>query len=315
VNIIVSGSIAYDRIMEFPGTFSDHIIPAKIDSLNVCFPVDTMLERFGGTAGNIAYALTLLGERPLISASVGRDHQRYFDWLRQNGISTQYINVVEDEMTACANITTDRAANQITVFHFGAMKHSAHLDFRRFDPRETLVIVSPGNMQDMTDYPRLCQAGGIPYIFDPGQQVTIFSADQLIQAITGARILICNDYEMELIVKKTGLSQNELLKLTETIIVTKGEQGSRVSLPGKDVEIPVARPQHVVDPTGAGDSYRGGLISGLVKGLSIEQSARLGSVCASFCLEHCGTQEYRFTAAEFNQRLDSLKRADQAVRS
>jgi adenosine kinase len=314
VNIIVSGSIAYDRIMEFPGTFSDHILPAKIDSLNVCFPVNVLHERFGGTAGNIAYALTLLGERPLISASVGRDHQRYFEWLQQNGISTEYINVVDDEMTACAYITTDRAANQLTTFHFGAMSHPAHLDFRRFDPRDTLVIVSPGNMQDMSDYPRLCQAGGIPYIFDPGQQVTIFTSAQLVQAITGARLLICNDYEMELIIKKTGLSPNELLKLTETIIVTQGEQGSRVSLAGGNVEIPVARPRQVVDPTGAGDSYRGGLISGLVKGLSLEQSARMGAVCASFCLEHSGTQEYRFTAAEFNQRLESIQNTGKAVR-
>ncbi len=306
MNIIVSGSLAYDRIMSFAGNFSDHILPEKIQRLNVSFQVDGMQERFGGAAGNIAYALTLLGERPLISASIGRDHQTYFDWLTQNGMSTEYINVVNEELTASAYITTDRSNNQITAFHVGAMKRPAGLDFSRFDARDSLVIVSPGNMDDMVNYPRICRSRGIPYIFDPGQQLPMFGASELLAAITGARLLICNDYEIEMILKKTGLSKSELLKLTDTLIVTKGERGSQVSRANADREIPVVQPRKVVDPTGAGDSYRAGLISGLVKGKSMEHAARMGSVCASFCLECYGTQEYRFTDDEFNARLEKI---------
>ena len=303
MNIIVSGSLAYDRIMDFPGHFSEHILPEKIHVLNVCFQVNGVKEKFGGTAGNIAYALTLMGERPLISAAIGYDYHRYFEWLSRNGISTEGIRIIEDELTAGAYITTDKTDNQITGFNPGAMKHSSCLDFDKIDPGQTLIIVSPGNLGDMMNYPRLCKERGIDYIFDPGQSLPMWDAKDLIRSIEGSRILIVNDYELDLIMNKTGLNKKELLRLPKTIITTLGEHGSRISMSDGDIGIPVVKTDNVKDPTGAGDSYRGGLISGLIRGKDIEQCARIGSVCASFAVECYGTQEYCFTADEFNRRL------------
>jgi adenosine kinase len=305
-DIVVSGSLAYDRIMDFPGHFSDHILPDKIHAINVCFQVNSMQEKFGGTAGNIAYALKLMGENPVISAAIGHDYQRYFDWLAKNGLSIENIKIIEDEFTAGAYITTDKADNQITGFNPGAMRYSSALDFDQFKASKTMVIVSPGNLEDMVSYPRACKAKGIDYIFDPGQSLPMLDARDLVQAIDGCRILICNDYELELIMSKTELDEGELLERAGAIIVTMGELGSRVYTPDGEIRIPVANPKQVVDPTGAGDAYRGGLISGLVRGKDIEESARMGSACASFAVECYGTQSYSFTAKEFEERMTTL---------
>jgi len=302
-NIIVSGSLAYDRIMDFPGYFSDHILPEKIHMLNVSFQVDSIKEKFGGTAGNIAYALSLLGEHPVISGAIGHDYRSYFEWFAKNGIATDDIKIIENEFTASAYITTDKADNQITGFHPGAMKCPADMNFDKFNPKETIVTVSPGNLADMLSYPEFCKARGIDYIFDPGQALPMLEAKNLIQAIEGCRILIANDYELQLIASKTGLTKTALLKLARTIIVTQGESGSLVTTQDDEFKIPAVKPKKAVDPTGAGDAYRGGLICGLVHGKSIRESAKVGSVCASFCVEVYGTQEYSFTKKEFDERL------------
>lgn len=302
MNVIVSGSLAYDRIMDFPGYFADHILPEKIHILNVCFQVNGMKEKFGGTAGNIAYALSLMGERPLIAAAIGQDYRRYFEWLSRIGLSTECTRIVSEEFTAGAYITTDRADNQITGFNPGAMKYSSELDFDRFAPGETLMIISPGNLEDMVAYPGRCRECGIDYIFDPGQALPMLEGPDLVRAIAGCRLLISNDYELDLIKAKTGLDLGGLLQGAGAVIVTLGEQGSRIHTRQGDLPIPAVQPRKVDDPTGAGDSFRGGLISGLVRGLDLEQSARLGSVCASFAVECYGTQEYRFSPDEFAAR-------------
>jgi len=303
MNIIVSGSLAYDRIMDFPGHFSDHILPGKIHVLNVCFQVNGMREKFGGTAGNIAYALSLVGEKPTISAAIGHDYHRYFDWMAKNGISTDGIKIIKDEFTAGAYITTDLADNQITGFNPGAMKYSSSLDFANLNPEDTIAIVSPGNLEDMVNYPRVCKQRGIGYIFDPGQSLPVLAAADVAEAIDGCRILISNDYELEMIMNKTALDKKDLIRRAGTVIVTLGEKGSQIITAKGETNIPVVKPRTVEDPTGAGDAYRGGLISGLVRGKDIEQSARLGSVCASFAVECYGTQEYRFSPEEFEERL------------
>ena len=308
MNIIVSGSMAYDRIMDFPGKFSDHILPDKIHVLNVCFQVNGIKEKYGGTAGNIAYALTLMGERPLICATIGHDYQKYFKWLAKNGLSTENIKIIADEFTAGAYITTDRSDNQITGFNPGAMKYQSTLDFSKLDPENTIVIVSPGNFEDMVNYPRACKNKGIDYILDPGQSLPMWDKQDLIQAIEGCRILIVNDYELSLIISKTGLDKKALLEMTGTIITTLGESGSQISMREREIAVPAFRVKKVVDPTGAGDSYRGGLLCGLVHGKNIEQCARMGSVCASFSIENYGTQEYSFTPEEFNERLNGQTR-------
>ena len=303
MDIIVSGSLAYDRIMDFPGYFSDHILPEKVRVLNVCFQVNGIMEKFGGTAGNIAYALTLLGEKPEISATLGQEEHKYLEWLKKNGISSDNIKIIKDEFTASAYITTDKANNQITGFNPGAMNYSSSLEFDNLNPKETIVIVSPGNLEDMLNYPRLCKARGIDYIFDPGQSIPMLEPEDLVQVIDGCRILVSNDYELDLILNKTGLKKEALLGRARTIIVTMGELGSRISTLNGEIEIPAAKAKIVRDPTGAGDSYRGGLISGLVRGKDVEESARMGSVCASFSVECYGTQEYTFSPEEFNERL------------
>jgi adenosine kinase len=304
MNIIVSGALAYDRIMDFPGYFSDHILPDKIHALNVCFQVNGMKEKFGGTAGNIAYSLKLLGEQPIISATIGHDYHRYFAWLEQNGMSTSHIKIIQDEFTASAYITTDLSDNQITGFNPGAMKYSSTLDFDKLNPGETIMIIAPGNFEDMANYPRACKARGIDYILDPGQSLPMWDVDELIRAIEGSRILIVNDYELNLIFSRTGLKKTDLLGLSGTLITTLGALGSQVSTRDYEIGISPIQARKVEDPTGAGDSYRGGLISGLIRGHDIEQCARMGSVCASFAVECYGTQEYRFTLEEFNERLN-----------
>lgn len=305
MKIIVSGSLAYDRIMDFPGHFSDHILPDKIHVLNICFQVNGMTEKLGGTAGNIAYALTQMGEKPIISASIGHDYQRYFAGLAKNGISTEAIRIVEDDFTASAYITTDKADNQITGFHPGAMKFTSALDFDKLDPADTLLIVSPGNLDDMVNYPLACKDRGIGYIFDPGQALPMLEAKDLIQAIEGCRILITNDYELELIMSKTGLDKKALLSRAGAVITTLGEVGSQLCTQAGEVRIPAGKARQVVDPTGAGDSFRGGLMSGLVQGKDLEACARMGSACASFSVECYGTQEYRFSPEDFRERLCS----------
>ncbi|MEE4165278.1 MAG: carbohydrate kinase family protein [Desulfocapsaceae bacterium] len=297
--------MAYDRIMDFPEYFSDHILPDKIHVLNVCFQVNGVTENFGGTAGNIAYALRLMGASPVISATIGHDTTRYFKWLAENKISTEHIKVIEEEFTAGAYITTDKANNQITGFNPGAMKHSSTLDFDSLVPEDTLLIASPGNLDDMISYPRQCSERGIRCIFDPGQALPVLQAESLKEAISNSSMLIVNDYEFDMIMNKTGLSKRSLLDLAGTTIITLGEHGSKLYSNGSETDIAPARAEKVTDPTGCGDAYRGGLISGIVSGKSLPESARLGSVCASFAVESYGTQVYSFTPEAFNDRLQN----------
>ena len=302
-NIVISGSIAYDRIMNFPESFSDHILPDKIHSLNVCFQVDGVTENYGGTAGNIAYALKLMGKSSTITATIGSDHHKYFEWLDTHSISREGIKVIPEELTAGAYITTDKSNNQITGFNPGAMKYSSKLDFNSLDPEETLLLVSPGNLEDMINYPKLCKQKGIGYIFDPGQALPVLQAQDLVDVITGCKLLIVKDYEFNLIMDKTGLAKEELLALPETTIVTLGEAGSELYKPDGKLTIPSFKAAQVIDPTGAGDAYRGGLLSGLMSGSDLEASAIQGSVCASFAVERNGTQVYSFSLEEFENRM------------
>ena len=304
MNIIVSGSMAYDRIMDFPGYFSEHILPEKLHVLNVSFTVSGLIEKFGGTAGNIAYALSLLGGKPIIVATIGRDYHQYFERLEKNHIASDSIKIIEEELTACAYITTDRADNQITGFNPGAMKYPSSFNFNNINPEKSMAIIAPGNLKDMMNYPHACKGRGIDYIFDPGQSLPMWNGQDLARCIDGSKILVSNDYELELTMSKTGLDRKELLKRTKTIITTLGEMGSRIYTPDGEIDIPAVKSRQVVDPTGAGDAYRAGLISGLSQGKNIERCAIMGSVCASFAIERYGTQDYHFSLEEFTERLD-----------
>jgi adenosine kinase len=302
MNIYISGSMAYDRIMDFPGKFSDHILPDKIHILNVCFNVNGMYEKFGGTAGNIAYSLSLLDEKPSIIATIGKDYHNYFDWLQKNSIPVDGIRIIDEELTAGAYITTDMADNQITGFNPGAMKYPSGYKFENSDPEHAIVLIAPGNLEDMTGYARICRDKGIPYICDPGQSLTKWDGKELREWIEGSAVLISNDYELEMIVKMAGVQKQGLLGLTKVVITTLGEKGSVISTSESVTDIPAAKVHSVADPTGAGDAYRAGLLKGIVTGRDIETAARMGAVAAVYAVEKHGTQEHRFTYREFVER-------------
>ncbi len=304
MEILVSGSMAYDRIMDFDGKFSDHILPDQLDNINVSFTVNSLTENFGGTAGNIAYALSLLGEKPRILATIGQDYHRYFEWLHKIGVPTEDIRVVDDELTAGAYITTDNQSNQITGFNPGAMKQQSGFAFDSLDPKDCLAIVAPGNLQDMAEYTAEHQKRGIFSIFDPGQSLPAWEPAALAKCIGQSRMLVCNDYEMEMICNSTGMSREQVAKTVETIVVTKGEDGCDLATSSGTVTIPVVPTDDAVDPTGAGDAFRGGLIKGLVEGRSMERAVQMGNVAGHYAVRKWGTQQYSFTMDEFKAKLE-----------
>ncbi len=304
MHIFVSGSLAFDRIMDFPGKFADHILPEKIHVLNVSFQVNGLRELLGGTAGNIAYNLALLGEKPVILSSAGMDFQRYEDWLVRHGLPLQGIHRVEEEWTAAAYITTDLADNQITGFNPGAMKYPSKFRFDGINPERSLAIVAPGNVEDMISYARTYRELKISYLFDPGQQIPVLPRADLEEAITGAELLISNDYELEMIMSALEMDMDGLLEKTGTVITTFGDKGSRVVTKQGQVHIGISKPTGVVDPTGAGDAFRAGLIKGLVEGKTPSEACEMGAVCAGFAVEHYGTQEHAFTREEFRRRYE-----------
>jgi adenosine kinase len=310
MEIYISGSLAYDRIMDFPGKFADHILPDKIHILNVCFMVNGLTEKFGGTAGNIAYSLALLEEQPLILATAGKDFTRYQDWLERYNLPVRGIRIIPEEFTAGAYITTDQSDNQITGFNPGAMKYRSLFSFDDLKPETAIAIVAPGNLEDMLIFCQTYKEKNIPYIFDPGQSIPMWSGERLVEMLTGANITISNDYELEMIIKKTGLSKAEIIDRSNVLITTLGENGSLIQNRQEERQVPAAPAGRVADPTGAGDGYRAGLIKGLILGKGLVGAAQLGAVCASYVVECYGTQEHSFTPEQFWARYEENFPAD-----
>ena len=305
MSIYVSGSLAFDRIMTFPGSFQDHILMDKLHMINVSFMVDCMDERRGGCAGNIAYSLALLGEKPVIVSAAGRDFGPYAEALQAKGLPLDGIRRDEDIFTALCYITTDLNSNQITGFYPGAMGLAANYAFPALDAEKDIAIISPGNVEDMRRLPAFFREKGVPYIFDPGQQLPVLTGNDLLAAIEGSFACITNDYELNMICKATGKSEEELVGRTLWLVTTLGADGALVrGADGTEVRVPAVPPRQVVDPTGAGDAHRAGLLKGLMCGLSMPEAARLGSVSASFCLEKLGTQEHDYSAAAFKARYE-----------
>jgi adenosine kinase len=303
MNIVVTGSIAYDYLMSFPGKFTDHFLPEHLSRISLSFLVDSMDKRRGGCAPNIAYTLALLGERPLLMGTAGEDFSDYRRWLEAAGIDTQYVKEVDGKFTASFFCSTDQHNNQIASFYTGAMAHAGELSFRDV-PDCGLAIISPNDPGAMVQYAEECRALGIRYIFDPGQQCTRMGGDELRDGLVGAALLVCNDYEYELLKQKTALSEDEILKHTPTVIVTKGEHGSSVITRHGQNHVAAVSPRRIVDPTGVGDAFRGGLIKGLALGLQAPIAAQLGSVAAAYALEHLGGLSHAYTAAEFMARYE-----------
>lgn len=300
-NILVCGSIVYDRIMNFPGKFSDHILPDKIHILNISFTLNRLTESFGGTGGNIAYNLALLGERPKLLGVAGADFEKYADWLKRNGVNIKNVKIANNELTASAYIMTDQADNQITGFYGGPKDK---IPLTPFVKEGALAIVSPDLVARMIEYAKIFKQFKVPYIFDPGQQITGLSAKELNLAIKPAKVLIGNDYEIELILNKLGVKRPALAKMAEILVITKGEQGSEIYCDGKKIVIPPAKPKSILDPTGAGDAYRAGFIKGLLMGWPLEKVGRLAAVTAVYTVEKYGTQTHRFSWRELKKRYE-----------
>jgi len=292
--IFVSGSLAFDRIMDFDGLFGDHILPNMTHAINVSFMVPILTESYGGNAGNISYTLTLLGENATILGSAGNDFAPYEAWLAAHKIDTSLIQKDSTMRTAFATIMTDKNDNQITAFYPGAMQVPFQLDKVPFSDA-AMVVVSPSNVETMRALPEACRKNSIPFVFDPGQQIPALSGDDLKNGIEGAKALILNDYELQLVMQKTLWSEEEILAHCEILVVTFGEKGSRIRRKADNVAILAAKPKAIVDPTGAGDAYRAGFVVGLIKGWDLDKCAKLGSVVACYTVETEGTQKYEFT--------------------
>lgn len=302
-NILVCGSIVYDRIMNFPGKFSDHILPDKIHILNVSFTLNRLSESFGGTGGNIAYNLALLGERPKLFGVVGTDFEKYADWLKRNNVDIKNVKIAANELTASAYIMTDRADNQITGFYPGPeVKSPPPPLLKGVNAGGIIAIVSPDLVARMIEYVKIFKQFKVPYIFDPGQQITSLSAKELNWAIKTAKVLIGNDYEIELILNKLRIKLPKLETMVEILVITKGEKGSEIYWQNKKIVIKPAKPKAILDPTGAGDAYRAGFIKGLAEGWNLEKCGRLASVVAVYTVEQYGTQTHQFTWGKLEKR-------------
>jgi adenosine kinase len=304
---VITGSIAYDYLMSFPGSFSEQIIPEQLTRLSLSFLVDDMQKRRGGVAPNIAYTLALLGERPVIFGTAGQDFGEYKQWLDRHGVDTSHIVTTPDKFTASFFCSTDVNNCQIASFYTGAMADDANLTIKSLGFRPDIVIVSPTDPRAMINFATECRVDGIRFIFDPGQQCARATGDELRAGIDGADALVCNDYEMELIRSKAGLSESDIVsRSASAVIITKGAKGCTLYLKDGIVDVPAVPENNIADPTGVGDAFRGGLLKGLASGKGWVESARIGSVAATYALEHVGGQSHAFTMSDFKTRYNAV---------
>jgi adenosine kinase len=301
MKLIVTGSIAFDYLMQFPGKFTEHILAEHLQRVSLSFLVDSMDKRRGGCAPNIAYTLALLGERPYLFATAGQDFREYDEWLQAAGVDTSHVHHVPDKFTASFFCSTDTENNQIASFYIGAMANASELSLRTIH-EPGLIIISPNDPGAMVQYAEECRAMGVPFIFDPGQQCARLSGDELRDGVSGARLVICNDYEFELVRQKTGMDEAEVLQQASALVITRGEDGCSVYESPSRVDIAAITPHRIVDPTGVGDAFRGGLMKGMALGRSVKESAQLGTVAATYALEHLGGQSHAYTIKEFTDR-------------
>jgi adenosine kinase len=303
MSALISGSIAYDNIMVFPGRFQEQILPDQIHILNVSFLVPEMRREFGGCAGNVVYNLGLLGAEGYAMSTVGDDFTPYENWLTEQKINTRFINRVAATLTAQAYITTDLDDNQITAFHPGAMDHAHTLEVPT-DAGIKIGMVSPNGREGMIQHARQFAAAGIPFVFDPGQGLPMFDGDDLKAFIEQASWVAVNDYEGQMLCERTGWSEAEIGERVQALIVTRGAKGSSIYVAGKELTIPTATPADVRDPTGCGDAYRAGLLYGLLNQMSWEDTGRLASLLGAIKIASLGTQNHYFTPQTLDDEFE-----------
>ncbi|MDP1548331.1 MAG: carbohydrate kinase family protein [Anaerolineales bacterium] len=303
MDILLTGSVAYDYLMTFPGHFKEQILPERLESISLSFLVESMSKQRGGIAPNIAYTMALLGRKPRVMATVGEDFGEYREWLESKGVDTSLMKVVPGLFTASFFATTDQVSAQIASFYPGAMAHSATQSLKELDPKPDLVIVSPSSPDAMMKFPAECRDLGIPYLYDPSQQVLRLEGKELARDMEGAHFLFCNDYEFGLISKKTGWSLDQILDHVKVLVITRGKDGADLYSDGDSVHIPTVPEEEVVDPTGVGDAFRGGFLAGYSHGFDWKLCGEIGSLSAVYCLEQRGTQNHSYKREDFIQRF------------
>ncbi len=303
MDILLTGSVAYDYLMTFPGLFKEQILPERLEKISLSFLVDSMSRQRGGIAPNIAFTMALLGQRPRVMATVGEDFSEYRTWLEGKGVDTTLMLVIPEVYTASFFATTDQCNAQIASFYPGAMGYAAQQKLKEVRPRPDLVVVSPNDPTAMMNFAAECRSLGIPYLYDPSQQVLRLSGPELARDMEGAHFLFVNDYEFELISKKTGLDLEHMLQHVEVLVVTRGADGSSIYALRKEYNIPVVQPDHILDPTGVGDAFRGGFLTGYAHGWDWELCGQMGALAATYCLEQKGPQNHAFTRQEYIARF------------
>lgn len=303
MDILISGSVAYDYLMTFPGLFSEQILPERLNSISLSFLVDSMSRQRGGIAPNIAYTLALLGCKPRLFATVGEDFEEYRAWLEKFGIDASLAKIVPGKFTASFFATTDRSNAQIASFYPGAMANAAMLSLKDLDQKPDLVIISPTDPEAMKKHAFECRELGIKYLYDPSQQVLRLSGEEIVHDMDGAHFLFVNDYEFGLISKKTGMNLSEMLKTVDIIVITKGAEGAVIYEDGKENYVPTIPEDRIIDPTGVGDAFRGGFLAGYSHGWDLQFCGKIGSLAAVYCLEQKGTQNHFYTIKDFIERF------------
>lgn len=314
MSFIITGSVAYDYLMRYPGRFRDHILPDNLDSISLSFLADSMRREQGGVAANIAYTMRLLGGEPLILATVGTDFGDYRRWLEAQGLRTDQIIEIADELTATFFVSTDLDHNQIANFYTGAMGHARHYSLAdRGLTDASLVLISPNDPVAMLNFAQECKQLGIPFAYDPSQQIARLSGEDLHASIPGAAYLMCNEYELAMVQSKTGWDLDGIRSRVETLVLTLGKRGSVLYRGDEAIEIPAAPPAHIDDPTGAGDAYRGGFFAARMAGLPLDVCGKVGSLCSVYALENMGTTTHRFDVDQFIARYAETFGAEPAL--
>ncbi len=307
MKIVISGSIAYDYLMRFPGRFRDHLIADKLDRISVSFLVEDLTRQRGGSGANIAYNMALLGERPILMGTAGMDFEDYRRWLNDHGVDTSAVRDIPGVFTASFFVNTDVENNQIGSFFTGAMASSKGYKLIEAVPSlPDLVMVSPNDPTAMSELADECFQLKVPFMFDPSQQVIWLDAEFLLHGTDRCSLLICNEYEWAMIAKKTGLTREALLNAGKKLIVTHGSEGSHIYVEGEHYHVPVFPVEQIVDPTGVGDAFRAGLLKGIASGFGWELCGQLGSLAAAYVLECNGPQSHDYTLADFVKRFRTV---------
>ncbi|MEU3470384.1 carbohydrate kinase family protein [Streptomyces sp. NPDC006687] len=309
MRIAVTGSIATDHLMTFPGRFAEQLLADRLDRVSLSFLADHLEVRRGGVAANIAFGLGVLGLRPLLVGAVGGDFEPYRVWLKDHGVDTDSVRVSDTLHTARFVCTTDQEQNQIATFYAGAMAEAREIDLREVvarTGRPDLVLVSPDDPQAMLRHTRACRALGVPFASDPSQQLARLTGEEALELLDGATRLFTNEYESALLCERTGLTEEQILRRVGSWVTTRGEDGVRIrTADGAPLDVPAVPVADVVDPTGVGDAFRAGFLAATAWGLPEEYAAQLGCAVAATVLDHTGTQEYRLTRDALLARLRS----------